>query len=453
MQVRRLSAASAGTQITAANIPKKHTGTANSVVEIRRTGVTATYSGTTDSKLMAVQTQGAVSSAAAAQTAYKEVEFSNKEPIILQAGEGIGLYHDTSAGDADFRVKILIEWDEESTVPSSQGEYLYTSGPVNQSTTLGYVYTSFFNPSGSGKNYLVKKVGVRANRSGAVTAPGYTPVSIRKITSTTGGTLVATTSIPKKHSSTATSTATIQTTGPTVTFLQATSSRLIGVLVPGVVNQLFGNFDSDIYYGDELILKEGEGLALYNETAQGDANVRYRMLLEWEERSSSSSTPQSISFILSTNAVYFGAASPAQARYASSTSTLGSGTEVEAHSLTVLTNSSNGYTLTLKGGTLSSASSSIAAIGGTPANSTPGTEQFGLRVTASGGSGSVAYPYASSSSFAFGASTSTPSLIASASVGDNATTTYSVRYIVNLSSTTQSDAYYSSLVYVATANF
>jgi hypothetical protein len=28
-----------------------------------------------------------------------------------------------------------------------------------------------------------------------------------------------------------------------------------------------------------------------------------------------------------------------------------------------------------------------------------------------------------------------------------------VRYIVNLSSTTQSDAYYSSLVYVATANF
>ncbi len=451
MQLRRISAASAGTQITAANIPKKHTGTANSIVEIRRTGVTATYSGTTDSKLLAIQTPGALPSVTSGNTGYKEIEFTNKEPLVLQAGEGVGFYHDTAAGDADFRVKVLIEWDEETTGPTAAGEYLYTSGPVNQSTANGYVYASFFNPSGSGKNYLVKKLGVRANRSGTGVAPVYGSVGVRKITSTSGGTLVAVANIPKKHSSTPSSTATIRVTGPTVTLAQTVLARLLGVTVPGVVNQTFGIYESTIYYGDELILKEGEGVALYNEQTHGDALVRYRLLLEWEERSSASSS-QAITFSISTSSVYFGVATPVQARYASSTSLLGSEIEVVAHTLLVLTNATNGYSITVQGGTLSYSTTTITAIGGSSVASTPGTEQFGLRMTASGGSGGVNTPYASTG-FAFGASTSTAAQVASSTVGDNATTTFSVRYLVNIAPTTAAASYSTSLVYVATANF
>ncbi len=451
MQLRRISAASAGTQITAANIPKKHSGTANSIVEIRRTGVTATYSGTTDSKLLAIQTPGAVASAAAGNTGYKEIEFSNKEPLILQAGEGVGFYHDTAAGDADFRVKVLIEWDEESVTPSSQGEYLYTSGPVNQSTANGYVYTSFFNPSGSGKNFLVKKLGIRVNRSGTAVAPVYGSAAVRKISAVSAGTSVASTSIPRKHSGTATTTSDIRTTGVTVTLAQAAESRLLGITVPGVVNQPFGNYESDIYYGDELILKEGEGFALYNEQARGDALVRYRLLVEWEERSSASSS-QAITFSISTSSVYFGVASPAQARYASSTSTGGSNTEVVAHTVSVLTSATNGYSITLQGGSLSAGTTTIAGLGGTSSTSNPGTEQFGIRATASGGSGGVNSPYASAL-YAFGASTSTAVQVASSTVGDSATTTFSLRYLLNVAATTPPADYSTSLVYVATANF
>jgi hypothetical protein len=43
--------------------------------------------------------------------------------------------------------------------------------------------------------------------------------------------------------------------------------------------------------------------------------------------------------------------------------------------------------------------------------------------------------------------------VAAASIGDNATTTYSVRYIANIAPSTQAAAYTTGLVYVATANF
>lgn len=451
MQLRRISAASAGTQITAVNIPKKHSGTANSIVEIRRTGVTATYSGTTDSKLLAIQTPGAVASAASGNTGYKEIEFTNRESLVLQPGEGVGFYHDTAIADADLRVKVLIEWDEEVTTPSAQGEYLYTSGPVNQSTANGYVYTSFFNPSGSGKNFLVKKLGVRVNRSGTGVAPVYGSASVRKISTASAGTLVASTSIAKKHSGTATTTSQIRTTGVTVTLAQAVTSRLLGVTVPGVVNQPFGNYESEVYYGDELILKEGEGFALYNEQTHGDALVRYRLLVEWEERSSASSS-QTITFSISTSSVYFGVASPAQARYASSTNTAGSNTEVVAHTLSALTSATNGYSITIQGDTLSAGTTTIAGLGSTSSTSNVGTEQFGIRVTASGGSGSVNTPYATAL-YAFGASSSTAVQVASSTVGDSATTTFSLRYLLNIAPTTPAADYSTNLVYVATANF
>lgn len=453
VQLRRIVSASAGTQIAVADIPKKHTGTANSAMEVRRTGVTATYSGTTDSKLLAVQTPGAVASMTSGNTGYREIVFSPNEEIILQAGEGIGLYHDTTAGDVDLRVRLLVEWEEvaSASTPSALNEYLMTTGPINQSTAANYVYSTFFNPSGTAKNYLLKRVGIQVNRSGTAVTPAYTPVSLRRITSASAGTLVASTSVARKHSGTATSSSEIRTTGVTAGFSGVTDSRLIGVTTPGVVNQLFGNYSTDITLGDEFILQPGEGVALYQEQATGDALVRYRFAFEWEERSNAA-PPQTLSFSISTSTIYFGIASSVQARYASSTNTGGSNTEVDAHLLSVATNAANGYTVTVQGGTLTSGSSTIAAIGATATTSLIGIEQFGLRLLASGGSGLVLSPYASSA-FAYAATATTSSSVASASVGDSATTTYSVRYITNIAPTTTAASYSTSLVYVVTANF
>lgn len=453
MQLRRITSASAGTQIASSSIPKKHTSTANSVAEVRYANVTTTYSGTTDSKLLAVQTPGAVASAISGNTGYKEMVFSPNEQIVLQPGEGVGLYHDTSAGDADFRVRLLVEWEEVATgsMPSALNEYLMTTGPITQSTAANYVYSTFLNPSGTAKNYLLKRIGVQVNRSGTAVTPAYTPVSLRRITSASAGTLVASTSVARKHSGTATTTSEIRTTGVTASFSGVTDSRLLGVTTPGVVNQLFGDFGSTITLGDEFILQPGEGVALYQEQATGDALVRYRFLFEWEERSNAP-PPQTLSFSISTSTIYFGIASSVQARYASSTNAGGSNTEVDAHSLSVFTNATNGYTVTVQGGTLSSGSSTIAAIGTTATTSLIGTEQFGIRLLASGGSGSVLSPYASTT-FAYAATATTSSSVASASVGDSATTTYSVRYITNIAPTTTAESYSASLVYVVTANF
>ena len=453
MQLRRISAASAGTLITPANIPKKHTGTTNSQMQIRRTGVTATYSGTTDSKLLAVQTPGAVSSSIAGDTGYKEYIFENDEYIILQPGEGVGFYHDTAAGDADLRVKVLFEWEEIATgsTPSSQGEYLMATGPVNQSTAANYVYSSFFNPASSAKKYVVKRLGIKANRSGTAVAPAYTTATLRKINSASAGTLVASTSIPKKHSGTATTTAEIRHTGVTVGFLGAVTSKLMNVTVPGVVNQTLGEFESEIIFGDELILLPGEGIALYQDSATGDALVRYRFSFEWNEVDDVAPA-QSISFSISTSTIYFGVVSPFLTRYASSTNTAGSETQSEAHVFTVLTNATNGYTVTARGSTLASASSSIAAIGAVNTAPSVGIEQFGIRITASGGSGTTTAPYGATG-FAYAATATTSSQVASLSSGDNATTTFSVRYVANIAPTTPSASYTTNIVYVATANF
>ncbi len=453
MQLRRTVAASAGTLIAAADIPKKHTGTANTAMEIRRTGVTVTYTGTTDSKLLAVQTPGAVGSAIAGETGYKEYLFENDEYIILQPGEGVGFYHDTAAGNANLRVKVLFEWEEvaSGSTPASGGEYLMTTGPVNQSTALNYVYSSFFNPSSSAKKYVVKRIGVQANRSGTAVQPFYTTATIRKITSASAGTLVASTSIPKKHSGTATTTAEIRHTGVTATFANATTSRLINVTIPGVVNQTFGQFESNIVFGDEYILLPGDGMALYQETTTGDALVRYRFSFEWSEIDNVE-PPQSITFSISTTTLYFGQISSVQARFASSTNQSGSDTEVDAHTISVLTNAVNGYTVSVRGSTLSTGTTTIAAIGAVATTSLIGTEQFGLKVSASGGSGTATSPY-NSSFFAYSANASSSSQVASASVGDSATTTYAIRYLTNIAGTTNSGTYTSNLVYVATANF
>lgn len=287
-----------GTQITAANVPKKHTGSANTAMDIWRTGPTGvTYAGGADSRLTSVQPPSAAGSATAASTSgYKEFAFVDDEDIVLQPGEGVGLYQETANTGTGLRIKFLLEWQEvaSGSTPASQGEYLMSTGPVSGSLNANYVYSSLLNPAGSGKTYVVKRIEIRTNRTGTAVAPSYIPATIRRTTTASGGTAVTQANVPKKHSGTGTTTAQINHTGPSVTFAGEINSRLLGVTVPGAVNQ-YADYENKIVYGDELILKEGEGIALYQEATSGDALQQFRMAVEWSEVSAATNSAPTLS--------------------------------------------------------------------------------------------------------------------------------------------------------------
>lgn len=171
-------------------------------------------------------------------------------------------------------------------------------------------------------------------------------------------------------------------------------------------------------------------------------------ILSNDQVSVTATVDQSLTFSISDNTIEFGTLTPSDDTFADDSG--GNATEVEAHNLIVGTNAGQGYTLTLNGSTLTSGGFTISPIGSSNTASSVGTEQFGLRLTASGGSGTVSAPYAASG-FAFD-SAAFPDEVASAS-GASANTTYSARYIANIASNTEAGAYSATLTYVAAANF
>src|SRR4030042_3847018 len=66
-------------------------------------------------------------------------------------------------------------------------EYMVDVGPVAGSTSANYVYGSFFNPSGSGKTAVIKRIAVRANANGA---GNYVNLSVRRTTAASAGTQI-----------------------------------------------------------------------------------------------------------------------------------------------------------------------------------------------------------------------------------------------------------------------
>ncbi len=180
----------------------------------------------------------------------------------------------------------------------------------------------------------------------------------------------------------------------------------------------------------------------------GDAGDITNNILTNSQVAVTATVPQSLTFSISANSIAFGTLNSAAARFASSTGA-GQATEVAAHTVIVGTNAGNGYTMTVNGNTLTSGANTVTAIGGSNTASSIGTEQFGLRLTSSGGTGAVTAPYAAAG-FAFTAGSATQ--VASAS-GASANTTYSPRYISNISANTEAGVYTATLSYVATANF
>ncbi len=178
----------------------------------------------------------------------------------------------------------------------------------------------------------------------------------------------------------------------------------------------------------------------------GDVTVN---ILSNDQVTISATVPQSLTFSISDNSISFGNLSAVSARYASGTAS-GDTSEVEAHNLIVGTNASNGYTMTVAGNTLTSGANTITAIGAANTASSVGSEQFGLRLTAAGGSGTVSAPYAAAG-FAFDTA-AFPDAIAT-SAGASTNTTYSAKYLANITSSTEAGSYTATLTYVATANF
>ena len=125
--------------------------------------------------------------------------------------------------------------------------------------------------------------------------------------------------------------------------------------------------------------------------------------------------------------------------------------EAEAFNMTAGTNGTTGYTLSVKGTTLTSGGNTIAAQV-TAAAPTIGAEQFGIRMNSSGGIGAVPALYGTAGQYAFAANGTTASTVATAS-GPSATTTYSVRYMANISPVTEAGSYSAAHTYIATGNF
>ena len=164
--------------------------------------------------------------------------------------------------------------------------------------------------------------------------------------------------------------------------------------------------------------------------AFGDTGTITVNILSDDQVAVTATVSQSLTFSISDNTIEFGTLSASAAQYADNSA--GDASEVEAHTLIVGTNASNGYTMTLNGATLTSGANTITAIG------------------ASGGSGAVTAPYAAAG-VAFD-SAAFPDQVASAS-GASTNTTYSARYLANITSSTEAGSYSATLTYVATANF
>ena len=154
----------------------------------------------------------------------------------------------------------------------------------------------------------------------------------------------------------------------------------------------------------------------------------------------------------------FGTLSSSASRWAD-TDEDGEGSATVAHTITAGTNSTGGYTITVKGDTLTST--------GTPADSitamsteqtlTTAQEEFGLRITATGGvcTNSIDGDYddAPADSYFYGGTASTTDVIATCT-SDTATVTYSLYYAANIATNTEAHTdYMASLTYVATGNF
>lgn len=165
-----------------------------------------------------------------------------------------------------------------------------------------------------------------------------------------------------------------------------------------------------------------------------------------------------ISFSISSNSATFGSLSAATGRWATgSGANASAGTDPttanSAHTLTVGTNASTGYTVTYIGALPTSGSNTIAAATITAdSDGLPGSNQFAMCGKGTSGSPSVVSSYlcATNSNYDFTANATTTFFTASAPASSDVVT---VAYLANIASSKAAGTYTTTLTYVATGNF
>lgn len=243
----------------------------------------------------------------------------------------------------------------------------------------------------------------------------------------------------------------VRTSGTVITFTNGTTAVGAG----SVINIEIGTHATTGATGDQQITNGSAGTTLL--TMSGtftDTGVIGIPIIADDVVVVNARVQPSISFTVSDNTIFFGNLRTAGACFAQGTDpgavTCPTTTETEAFNLTAGTNATSGYIVTVQGATLTSGSNTIDPLAVNTASS-PASEQFGMRITASGGSGAVTAPYAASG-YAWTATASTPAQIASVGA-PSATTTYSVRQLANISAVTEAGTYTSNQTYVATATY
>ena len=165
----------------------------------------------------------------------------------------------------------------------SELEYQHSVGPLFGSATPMYNYTTVFNPSGSGKTVLIKRLNLRVNAVAAATSP--TNISLRRINAAAGGTLTPAADIPKKNTDSVDSILQIRYNGQTgIKYNGTEASKLNYVIGPLAAGALSGRETLDFGNSsdEKLVLQPGEGLVLYQDIA-GDADWRIWLSMQWEE--------------------------------------------------------------------------------------------------------------------------------------------------------------------------
>ncbi|HSE56760.1 MAG TPA: hypothetical protein VLB02_01600 [Candidatus Paceibacterota bacterium] len=160
--------------------------------------------------------------------------------------------------------------------------------------------------------------------------------------------------------------------------------------------------------------------------------------------------PYTISFSISDNTIGFGTLSSVGARYATGDTT-GTSSAAVAHTMTVGTNASSGYSVSYRGPALSKAAKTISGATVTSdIDGTPGTEQFAIGVTTNG-SATIATTYQkSSNNWDFSSGTTTTVATQGAAVSNEVLSVY---YLVNIAPVTDAGAYSTTVDYITTANF
>lgn len=209
----RINASSGGTAVTASQIPKKITTTPGPVATINHTGPSVTISAGpgNNSRIAAVLSP----SRAKDVTGYKDLRFESDESLVLQPGEGMALLQE-AAGSTNFVVRLMAEWTEEATVPTARNEYALATPLVAGTATVNYAYASLFNPSGSGKTLIVKRMDFRVSSS-STPLQTVLAMNVSRINASSGGSLIANWTIPRKNTNSPVSVAEVRHTGPSVT--------------------------------------------------------------------------------------------------------------------------------------------------------------------------------------------------------------------------------------------